>query len=179
MNGKRSTKFYRKNESEVMERLGFKPTKNSGAGWVEKCDGENEHFICELKSTDKDSYSLKQSVLRTLEYHATVSHKTPVFALQFLNTNEVWVMISEEEYKAYMEFKRKQEKEDFFDFSVDKEEKEEYNNSIVKGNNKKSYLARKSYYEQKEVERMEKQIIEKEVKKEKRRNWKKSLNKKE
>lgn len=25
---KRSTKFYRKNEAEVMKRIGFKPTKN-------------------------------------------------------------------------------------------------------------------------------------------------------
>ena len=40
--GKRSTKFYRKNEEEVMRRLGFKPTKNSGAGWIEKEDGQNE-----------------------------------------------------------------------------------------------------------------------------------------
>lgn len=31
---KRSTKFYRKNEREVMKGLGFKPTKNSGAGWI-------------------------------------------------------------------------------------------------------------------------------------------------
>ena len=30
----RTTKFYRKNEIEVMERLGFKPTKNSGSGWI-------------------------------------------------------------------------------------------------------------------------------------------------
>lgn len=29
---KRSTKFYRKNEAEVMKCLGFKPTRNSGAG---------------------------------------------------------------------------------------------------------------------------------------------------
>ena len=31
---KRSTKFYRKNEIEVMESLGMKGTKNSGSGWV-------------------------------------------------------------------------------------------------------------------------------------------------
>ena len=30
----RTTKFYRKNEREVMKKLGFKPTKNSGSGWV-------------------------------------------------------------------------------------------------------------------------------------------------
>ena len=90
---KRSTKFYRKNEAEVMKRLGFKPTKNSGAGWVEKCDGQSEDFICELKSTDKESYTLKQKTLHELEYHACVAHKTPVFAFQFLNRDEVWVAI--------------------------------------------------------------------------------------
>lgn len=31
---KRSTKFYRKNEVEVMTSLGMKATKNSGSGWV-------------------------------------------------------------------------------------------------------------------------------------------------
>ena len=30
MNNKRSFKFYRQNEAEVMESLGLKPTKNSG-----------------------------------------------------------------------------------------------------------------------------------------------------
>lgn len=28
---KRTTKWYRKNEAEVMQRLGFTPTRNSGA----------------------------------------------------------------------------------------------------------------------------------------------------
>lgn len=100
---KRSTKFYRKNEAEVMKRLGFKPTKNSGAGWVEKCDGQSENFICELKSTDKESYTLKQKTLHELEYHACVAHKTPVFALQFLNRDEIWVAIKEEDIQAYRE----------------------------------------------------------------------------
>ena len=100
---KRSTKFYRKNEAEVMKRLGFKPTKNSGAGWVEKCDGQSEDFICELKSTDKESYTLKQKTLHELEYHACVAHKTPVFAFQFLNRDEVWVAIKEEDIQAYKE----------------------------------------------------------------------------
>lgn len=49
---KRSGKFYRKNEAEVMESLGLKPTKNSGSGWVEKEDGQSDEIICQLKSTD-------------------------------------------------------------------------------------------------------------------------------
>lgn len=89
---KRSTKFYRKNEEEVMKAIGLKPTKNSGAGWIEKEDGQNEYLICQLKSTDARSISVKQDDLHTLEYNACVSHKIPVFAIQFLNSNEVWVM---------------------------------------------------------------------------------------
>lgn len=33
---KRSGKFYRKNEKEVMEALGLEQTLNSGSGWIEK-----------------------------------------------------------------------------------------------------------------------------------------------
>lgn len=100
---KRSTKWYRKNEAEVMYRLGLKPTRNSGAGWIEKCDGENEHFLCELKSTDHESFSIKQSVLHVLEHHALEAHKIPLFAFQFINRDEVWVSIKEEDIKAYRE----------------------------------------------------------------------------
>ena len=100
---KRSTKWYRKNEAEVMHRLGSKPTRNSGTGWIEKCDGENEHFICELKSTDHESFSIKQSVLHVLEHHALEAHKIPLFAFQFINRDEVWVAIKEEDIQAYRE----------------------------------------------------------------------------
>lgn len=100
---KRSTKWYRKNEAEVMRRLGLKPTRNSGAGWIEKCDGESRHFICELKSTDHESFSIKQSVLHVLEHHALEAHKIPLFAFQFINRDEVWVAIKEEDIKAYKE----------------------------------------------------------------------------
>lgn len=100
---KRSTKWYRKNEAEVMHRLGLKPTKNSGAGWIEKCDGESRHFLCELKSTDHESFSIKQSVLHVLEHHALEAHKIPLFAFQFINRDEVWVAIKEDDIQAYRE----------------------------------------------------------------------------
>ena len=89
---KRSTKFYRKNEEEVMKSLGLKPTKNSGAGWIEKEDGHNDFVICQLKSTDAESMRVKQSDIRILEHNANVSHKLPMFAIQFLNSGEVWLM---------------------------------------------------------------------------------------
>ena len=93
---KRSTKFYRRNEAEVMQSLGLTPTKNSGAGWVEKSDGQSEHIICELKSTDAASYRITLDDLHTLEYNASVCHKIPVFAVQFLGTKEVYLLVKPE-----------------------------------------------------------------------------------
>ena len=91
---KRSGKFYRKNEREVMEQLGLKPTVNSGSGWIEKEDGQNEAVICQLKSTDAQSISVKLDDIKTLQYNARTVHKLPVFAIQFLQSNEVFVLVS-------------------------------------------------------------------------------------
>lgn len=98
---KRTTKWYRKNETEVMQRLGFEPTRNSGATWIDKGDGQNEHCICELKSTDNASYRLEQTTLHTLEANAIEAHKLPVFALQFLNVDELWLAVKESDIEAF------------------------------------------------------------------------------
>lgn len=90
---KRSGKFYRRNEKEVMNLLGFKPTINSGSGWIEKEDGINEFAICQLKSTDATSIRIKKQDLNTLENNAAVSNKIPVFAFQFIETNEIWIAV--------------------------------------------------------------------------------------
>lgn len=103
---KRTTKWYRKNEAEVMQRLGFKPTRNSGATWIDKGDGQNEHCICELKSTDNASYRLEQTTLHTLEANAIEAHKLPVFALQFLNVDEVWLAVKETDIEAFKQLVR-------------------------------------------------------------------------
>lgn len=96
--GKRTTKFYRKNEEEVMESLGLKPTKNSGAGWIEKEDGQNDFVICQLKSTDAQSIKVNQKDIRILEKNARIEHKLALFAIQFLNTGEVWLMAKPEDF---------------------------------------------------------------------------------
>ena len=101
---KRSGKFYRKNEKEVMERLGLKATYNSGSGWVEKEDGQNEFLICQLKSTDAQSIKINQKDIRMLEYNASVEKKVPVFAIQFLNTGEVWLMTKPEDFTEVSEY---------------------------------------------------------------------------
>ena len=73
-----------------MEMLGLKPTTASGAGWIEKEDGQDNDFICQLKSTTNRSYRIQLDDLETLEYNAIVSHKVPVFAIQFLdNVNDI------------------------------------------------------------------------------------------
>lgn len=98
---KRTTKWYRKNEAELMKRLGFKPTRNSGATWIDKADGQNDHCICELKSTDKASFTVKQEYLHTLEANAIEAHKLPVFAFQFINRDEVWLAIKESDIETF------------------------------------------------------------------------------
>lgn len=89
---RRSTKFYRENEAVVMAALGLKPTKNSGAGWVEKEDGQNDHLIAQLKSTDAGSISIKHRDIEILEANALVAHKVPVFVIQFLESNDIFIM---------------------------------------------------------------------------------------
>lgn len=93
---KRSGKFYRKNEADVMKSLGLNPTKNSGSGWIEKEDGQSENVICQLKSTDDNSIKVNKKDLDVLSYNAAVAHKLPVFAIQFLQSNEVYLIVKPE-----------------------------------------------------------------------------------
>ena len=104
MNNKRSFKFYRQNEAEVMESLGLKPTKNSGSTWIEKEDGQNDYVICQLKSTDAQSIKVNQKDIRVLEKNARVEHKLPLFAIQFLNTGEVWLMAKPEDFTSVAKY---------------------------------------------------------------------------
>lgn len=101
---KRSGKFYFKNEKEVMKSLGLKQTKGSGNQWLEKEDGQNDYLICQLKSTDAESIRVKQKDIRILEYNADVAHKIPIFAIQFLNTGEVWLMAKPEDFTEVAEY---------------------------------------------------------------------------
>lgn len=90
---KRTGKFYRNNEAEVMKRYGLKPTKNSGSGWIEKEDGESDKLICQLKSTDADSIKINLLDIHKLIYHAQVSHKIPFFMVQFIGHNEEYILV--------------------------------------------------------------------------------------
>lgn len=93
---KRSGKWYRSNEADIMRRLGLEPTPNSGSGWLVKEDGQSEDIICQLKSTDKESISIKQLDLDKLAYNASIAHKIPVFAVQFISSGEIYIMAKPE-----------------------------------------------------------------------------------
>lgn len=94
---KRSGKFYRRNEAEVMKLLGFEPTPNSGSGWVVKEDGISDNCLCQLKSTDANSIKINKKDIDTLLYNSNVARKLPVFAIQFLQSNEIYLVIKPED----------------------------------------------------------------------------------
>lgn len=90
---KRSGKFYSKNEKQTLKSFGLQPAPASGAGWVVKEDGENEALMVQLKSTDSLSYRLSRLDMKKLEFHADVSHKVPVFLVQFLKDDRLYAIV--------------------------------------------------------------------------------------
>lgn len=141
---KRTTKWYRKNEAELMKRLGFKPTRNSGATWIDKADGQNDHCICELKSTDKASFTVKQEYLHTLEANAIEAHKLPVFAFQFINRDEVWIAIKESDIEAFKDLVRYSVLEELAEedgnYTIPEELQKKFGKKEVQENNSKKLL---------------------------------------
>lgn len=155
---KRRQKFYRKNEFDVMKSLGFRPTKNSGSGWIEKEDGISDHCICQLKSTDKDSISIKTSDIHVLIHNADVSHKIPVFAVQFFKTDEIFVLLRPEDIQDIQDILAgKHKKTVNYDFTVDNEDNMCYDEyaRLSDGRNSKNIAARKNYIHKKEKEKEE------------------------
>lgn len=122
---KRSGRFYRNNEAQVMEQLGLKPTKNSGSGWIEKEDGQNENVICQLKSTDASSIKVSKKDLDVLQYNASTAHKLPVFAIQFLQSNEVYLVVSPQVLSEVAQYLKTGEMPDF-DLGIDLSGHEDY-----------------------------------------------------
>lgn len=104
-----------------MKSLGLKPTKNSGSGWVEKEDGISDAVICQLKSTDKESIKLNKRDIDVLNYNAGVCHKMPVFAIQFLQSNEVYLLVKPDmltDIAKYIETGTYTSQNDFLDLDV-------------------------------------------------------------
>ena len=129
MHRKRSGKFYYRNERETMERLGMKQVPGSGNGWVAKEDGENDNVLCQLKSTDSMSYRVLLKDVNALLYNASVTHKIPVFAVQFLQTDDLFLMVRPvdlPELAKYVEtgVSERSEEDDVVSFDEEAEEAE-------------------------------------------------------
>ena len=100
---KRTTEWYRKNESKVMKKLGFKPTAMSGAGLAEKEDGENDIAISQLKTTEAEAFKLSLLDIDKLVFHANEAHKIPVFVVEFYR-RETLVCIRPEDLERFCEY---------------------------------------------------------------------------
>ena len=139
---KRSGKFYFKNEKEVLKSLGLKPVPGSGSGWVHKEDGESETLLVQLKSTDSGSYRINLLDLKKLEYHSTVSHKSPVFLIQFLQHNKIYALVDINNLDELFNAMVKEERPE----NIIKNEV----HTIERGNVKSSKKARSSFFKEQE-----------------------------
>ena len=98
MNMQRTARYYNKNEAATMRELGLLPVPRSGAGWIHKEDGENEAILCQLKSTDAVEARVKRIDLERLAHHAAISHKMPLFAVQFLSDGKIYFVVEKDKF---------------------------------------------------------------------------------
>ena len=90
---KRSGKLYYSYERETIEMQRMRQVTCSCYGWEDKKNGENEHLLCQLKSTDGNSIGVKKIDIDKLLLNAEPEHKLPVFAVQFLKSGEVYLLV--------------------------------------------------------------------------------------
>ena len=98
----KTNKFWLKNEKKVMEQLGFKQVPGSGNGWIHKEDGENDYALCQLKTTEQQSYKLNLVDVKKLINNANMSNKLPVFVIEFLK-NETLVCLRQEDLIEFLQ----------------------------------------------------------------------------
>ena len=141
---KRSGKFYSKNEKETLTKLGLRPIPFSGAGWVEKEDGENENVLIQLKSTEASSYRIDMLDIKKLEYHSSVSHKIPVFIVQFLKHDKIYALVNLEDLEELNEALNGKKKKETVKIKI--EEDEPIKRKIISSSQK----SRNKFFEERE-----------------------------
>lgn len=146
----RSQRFYRRNEQNVMRGLGFEPTPNSGSGWIIKEDGQTEHTIAQLKSTDAESIRINLNDINILERNAAIAHKRPIFVVQFLQSQEIFLVIRpDDDIMEVLQREIKQSKVDMGELIHNVE-----NSSTIST----SDLGRTNFYNERESTRNEQEI---------------------
>lgn len=122
---------------------------------VEKEDGQSEDVICQLKSTDAESIRLNKKDFDVLYYNAAVAHKLPVFAIQFIQSNEVYLLVKPDmlaEVAQYIETGEYTTKRDFV--GVDLSEHEE--TEPIKGRIIKSSSSARERFKREQEKKFEK-----------------------
>lgn len=150
---KRRGKEYYKNEARVMELLGMKQVPGSGNGWISKEDGENEEVLAQLKSTDKNSITVDHLEIEKLLYHAAVCKKLPAFIIQFLKSDDIFLLIKPVDLVGIVKFLETGVYEDDSNIDVpiasDLEAQGSPKKMIKSGNRGKYWNKRQKEYEKK------------------------------
>jgi hypothetical protein len=71
---------------------------------IDKEDGQNEFIIAQLKSTDAASMSIKLHDIHTLEYNAVISHKIPIFVIEFLQSGELFILAKPADFPSVAKY---------------------------------------------------------------------------
>lgn len=115
---------------------------------TQKEDGESDDVLCQLKSTDAKSIKVDKRDLDVLQSNASVTHKLPVFAIQFLETDEVYLVIKPETLSEVVQYIKTGEKvnNDILDIDISGHEKLDTVNRSIKS----SSSAREDFREENE-----------------------------
>lgn len=116
---------------------------------TQKEDGESEDILCQLKSTDAQSIKVDKRDLDVLQSNASVTHKLPVFAIQFLKTDEVYLVIKPELLSEVVKYIETGEKVDNDILDIDINEDEDFVPAITR-RVKSNSSARDSFREETE-----------------------------
>lgn len=115
---------------------------------TQKEDGESDDILCQLKSTDAQSIKIDKRDLDVLQLNASVTHKLPVFAIQFLKTDEVYLVIKPETLSEVVKYIETGERvdNDILDIDISGHEKLVTTNERIKS----SSSAREHFREENE-----------------------------
>jgi len=77
-------------EKEACKYFGLKQTPASGAKWHSKSDATLPNYRIEMKETDNESISVKNSVLDKIEKEAVLTGKTPLLLIRI---KDRWLLV--------------------------------------------------------------------------------------
>lgn len=88
----------REQEERSAKRLGGRRVPGSGSGWAAKGDTTNAELLVECKRTDRQSISVKKSVLRKIAIEALRAGKVPVLELEI--SGDEYVVLRQRDFKG-------------------------------------------------------------------------------